>query len=1081
MMGRWILGGGTAVAIVLTLSGFQTAAPIVNEDALAQARNLGKAFYENPTTQAQSVDQFKKALDMLPNSARERVNYGISLLRNAKTKEGIEELLQAQKQDPKIPHTWFNLAIAYKKESEFEKAIEQFQGMVKLVPDDPISHYNLGVLYKLTGKPEESVKEVEISTKLNPNLAGPHFQLYNAYRQAGKTAEAAREQATFQGIKKRQVGAAVAEDLEWNFYAEIYDPVTPEKAPASTNLALKTRKLEVEGAVGATAADLDGDGKLDLIVWSSRGAQGFVAGAKVSDIGMGDVGDILSVSVADFNNDGLADLAVLTKADASLWLNVKGKFTKSELKLPKGAFSKALWVDYDHDYDLDLVLLGAQPALVRNNGAAGFSNETAAFPFVKGTAIDGVFFDLVPDTDGMDLVVSYADRGGVLYRDKLNGKYEAVEVPSLPAGAKWLSACDLDNDSATDLVFGTGAKAQILFNRAAKLEAGPPWDAGGPVAVADLRNSGLQDVIVAGTIERKDAEGKVTLVPTGAVYLNDGQGHFAAMKLAALDTGTALTAATLADGRTSVVAIAKDGASILDADGFGGGWLRVALAGVKNLKQSYGAKVEVKSGAHYQKKTYLGMPLDFGLRDYKQADTVRITWANGLIQNEVHQAAGKAYAYKEAQRLSGSCPMIFTWNGTGFTFLTDVLGVAPLGASSGDGKYFPTDHDEYVQIPGEAMVQKDGAYEIRITEELREVSYLDQIQLIAVDHPKSATIYTNDKFKSPPFPDFRLYGVEKPIHPTAAADDQGRDVLAQLLKKDARYPDAFERNSDGTAPLHHLDLNFGTAAPANKAVLVLSGWVDWADGSTFLGKSQETKEGLIMPYLQVKNAQGQWQTVIADMGIPAGKPKTISVELTGKFLSASREVRIVTNLCVYWDEIFLSEDTSAPQTVLTKVDAKSAGLGFRGFSKAVIDPARKQPEYFVYDQVSPVSNWNPTPGSYTRYGDVRELLGATDDRFVIMGSGDELVLRFDPAKMPALRAGWTRDYLLMVDGWAKDADANTAFSTSVKPLPFHGMKSYPYTGNEHYPGDAAHTRYVEKFNTRPALRLLRPLQENKGI
>src|SRR4051794_38791221 len=169
MKSVWVFGGAAGLAIVLTVSGFQTGTPSVNEDALQQARNLGKAFYENPTTQAQSVDQFKKALDMIPNSARERVNYGIALLRNAKTKEGIEELVKAQKQDPSIPHTWFNLGIAYKKDSEFDKAIEQFQQMVKLVPDEPISHYNLGVLYKLTGKPEESVKEVEIATRLNPN------------------------------------------------------------------------------------------------------------------------------------------------------------------------------------------------------------------------------------------------------------------------------------------------------------------------------------------------------------------------------------------------------------------------------------------------------------------------------------------------------------------------------------------------------------------------------------------------------------------------------------------------------------------------------------------------------------------------------------------------------------------------------------------------------------------------------------------------------------------------------------------------------------------------------------------------
>src|SRR5262249_32071963 len=156
---------------------------------------------------------------------------------------------------------------------------------------------------------------------------------------------------------------------------------------------------------------------------------------------------------------------------------------------------------------------------------------------------------------------------------------------------------------------------------------------------------------------------------------------------------------------------------------------------------------EVKAGTLYQKKIYDGAPLTFDLGPYAQADTVRITWPNGLIQNETKQAAGKGYTYKEAQRLSGSCPMIFTWNGKGFEFLTDVLGVAPLGASAGDGKYFPVDHDEYVYIPGERMAKEHGSYEIRITEELREVSYLDQVRLIALDHPAQVDVFTNDKFK----------------------------------------------------------------------------------------------------------------------------------------------------------------------------------------------------------------------------------------------------------------------------------------------------------------------------------------------
>jgi len=494
-----------------------------------------------------------------------------------------------------------------------------------------------------------------------------------------------------------------------------------------------------------------------------------------------------------------------------------------------------------------------------------------------------------------------------------------------------------------------------------------------------------------------------------------------------------------------------------------------------NPKLAPQAQVEVKSGVRYQKKTYTGTPLTFGLRDASAIDTVRITWPNGLIQNELKQPINKAIAYKEAQRLSGSCPMIFTWDGSRFRFITDVLGVAPLGASSGDGTYFPVDHDEYVQIPGSALAAVDGAYEIRITEELREVSYLDQVQLIAVDHPQRTELFTNDKFKSPPFPEFRLFGADTRIHPTSAADGKRRDVRAALLATDRVYADTFTRDYAGVAELHTLDLDFGGAAPDNRAVLVLTGWVDWADGSTFLGVSQEDPRGLIFPSIQVKDAAGNWVTAVEDMGIPAGKPKTIAVDLSGAFRSASREVRIVTNLALYWDEIFLIESPATPPHVMTPIDAASVDLRYRGFSTPTIHPTRAQPESFDYAALMPLSMWNPTPGLYTRYGDVTPLLTSIDDRFVIMGSGDEIRLRFPADRLPPLKSGWTRDFLLLVDGWAKDADANTAFSQTVEPLPFHTMSAYPYSPPEHFPEDALHREYRDRYNTRPALRLLRPL------
>ena len=954
----------------------------VNEEKLWQHRNLGKAFYENPTTQQEAVAEFKAALDLAPQSARERLNYGLALLRAGKTSEGIAELEKAQKQDPKIPHTWFNLGIAYKKNSEYDKAIAQLERMARLAPDEPKTHYNLGTLYKLNGKVDEALKEFEKAEKLDPALAGPHFQLYNAYRQAGRAEDGARELKLFQAIKDRAKNAAIGEDMEWSWYAEIYETIEPKPNPAPEP---KYRDVPVGvQASGVIALDYDGDGRPDSLAWSSTGAVLLKnATTPVSGSGLEGLKGVVSIAAGDFDNDGLPDLCVLTESGPALYSNKKGKFEKHSAPLPSGRFESAVWIDYDHDYDLDLVLLGESSKLVRNNGAAGFSDQTAEFPFVKGHALSATLFSLISDTSGTDLVVSYADRAGVLYRDKLSGKFEASPLDLLPAGARSLVAADLDNDGWIDL----------------------------------------------------EADGKVLLNHNGVLAAAAGPNFRA---------------------RDDYSAVAADGTlHLFQNQSETKNWLRVGLTGVKNLKLAPMAMVEVKAGTLYRKKIYNGIPLTFDLGPYNQADTVRITWPNGLIQNETKQAAGKSYTYKEAQRLSGSCPMIFTWDGKEFRFLTDVLGVAPLGASAGDGKYFPVDHDEYVFIPGEALAIDNGHYEIRITEELREVSYLDQVRLIALDHPAQVDVFTNDKFKSPPFPNFRLFGASKRLH---------------AVKMHA--PD-FPRSIAGVAALHTVDLDFGNVAPDNKAALILKGWVDWADGSTFRQAAQESREGLILPYLQVKDAAGQWRTVIEDMGLPAGKPKTIAVDLTGKFLSASREVRIVTNLCIYWDDIFLTEDSSAPEASLTPLDADFAALRFRGFSKATIDPRRRQPEWFDYAQVSPASMWNPTPGMYTRYGDVKPLVAGVDDRLLIMGSGDELKLRFPAERLPAARAGWKRDFLLLVDGWAKDGDANTAYSQSVTPLPFHGMSQYPYSGRERFPESEIQAEYT----TRPALRLLRPLAE----
>ena len=1045
----------------------------VRSERLARHRNLGKAFYENPTTKKEAVEELRKALDLAPESARDRLNYGLALLSAGLIQEGVAELETVQQQDPSLPHTWFNLGIQHKRMGEFERAIQQLDQMVKLVPDEPVAQYNLGVLYKMAGRNDESLSKFELAARLDPNMAAPHFQLFNAYRQAGNKEKATEHLEHFKRIKEQQKGAVVPEDVEWSFYSELYDPIDPaaDSDEAAAELRFEARPLSGKldpATAGLLTFDADGDGRPDLLAWSSGGAFLYLEGVQaVKDAALAALKGVTSAVAGDFDNDGLADLCFTTEAGAVLLRNEKGRFRKVDTALPSGRFEKAIWLDYDHDNDLDLFLLGSRSALMRNQGTAGFADRTSGFPFVAGHAIDAVTLRLVPDTKAQDLVVTYAGANAVLYRDRLGGVYEAVPLPDVPAGARGLAAADIDNNGWIDLVFQAGKEVLIRL--------------------AQERSSSVVRVSAAGQPRLADLEnrGRLDLIAAGAVYRNRGQGRFdEAARPAGFVEGVGWTAADFdRDGRVDLAAVGRDGAASLlrNLTATKHNWLRVALTGVRAPRLAPGAEVEVRSANRYQKKIYDGLPLLFGLRSDEAVDMVRITWPNGLIQNETKQPANRTHTYKEEERLTGSCPMVWTWNGREFQFITDVLGVAPLGASAGDGRHFPTDHDEYVHIPGGALVPRDGHYEIRITNELSEVAYLDQAKLIAVDHRTGTEIFTNEKFKAPPFPEFRLFGVRERRYPVAAFDHRGRDVRALVTARDRRYPAGFRRTHSGVAEMHALELDFGPeAAPDNDGVLVLHGWVDWANGSTFRGRAQEGDGGLILPYLQVKDEHGQWRTAIEDMGIPAGKPKTIVVDLAGKFPSSSRAVRIVTNVCVYWDEVFLAEGAMDPEVRPTAAAVEAADLRFRGFSRVRVHPERKQPELFSYPAPHPAAMWNPTPGLYTRYGDVAELLREVDDRFVIMGAGDETRLLFDAAELPPPRPGWKRDFLLLVDGWAKDSDPNTAFSQTVEPLPFHGMSAYPYPEGERYPDDEIRRHYREQYNTRPALRLLRPLALGKG-
>jgi hypothetical protein len=189
-------------------------------------------------------------------------------------------------------------------------------------------------------------------------------------------------------------------------------------------------------------------------------------------------------------------------------------------------------------------------------------------------------------------------------------------------------------------------------------------------------------------------------------------------------------------------------------------------------------------------------------------------------------------------------------------------------------------------------------------------------------------------------------------------------------------------------------------------------------------------------------------------------------DLTGKIPAGTRRIRIVNNLKIYWDAIRIDQTPETTDLHVQRVPLAKAALDFVGYPREIrLNPASDTT--YSYSQRSKSGPYAHAAGNYTRYGDVYDLLRASDDRFVVFGSGEGVKLDFDPRGLPSVPAGWVRDYFFYADGFEKDLDFYAAHAFTVEPLPRHSLLSYPYPEGKDYPGDAEHLDYQLEYNTRP--------------
>jgi len=574
------------------------------------------------------------------------------------------------------------------------------------------------------------------------------------------------------------------------------------------------------------------------------------------------------------------------------------------------------------------------------------------------------------------------------------------------------------------------------------------------------------------------------------------------------------------DGAVDLLAASDAGLAWALQSGPVAGWLGVRLTGIKNNLRGIAATVEVKAGGLYQMRPLRRAPLHFGVADSDAVDVVRVRWPNGIIQNLLDVGTGQVVSTTELERLEGSCPFLYTRDGQGWTFVNEVLGVAPLGMPLAEGVYHRPDPDEYVPVPGEALRPRDGMLEIRLTEELREAGYVDAVRLLAVDHPEGTRVFPEERFSAPPHPRFRLHVVEE-SRPVQAVDQDGRDWSDELAAVDETWAVPFEPGRyEGLATPHSLEITLAGAADPVSGVasrdgsedgardgppvrLLLTGWVYWATGSLNLAADQDPRVDFEPVRLEVPDGDGGWRVVVEDIGLPNAKNSTLVLDV-GRWLDRSDpRLRLSTTMRLYWDAARYVVGGRRPRGIAPRGDWQgehgvpaagrldmgdapvelrvlapaTADLRARGFSR--LQRTAEGYETFDYERVQDTAPWDQHPGHYTRFGPVDELLGTADDRYVVLGTGDELAVRFRD-DLPPVRPGWRRDWLVYLNGWVKDGDPNTAWGDRVEPLPFHGMSGYPFPPGEAYPDDPEHRRFLEEWLTRPARHINPPLRPDTG-
>ena len=479
---------------------------------------------------------------------------------------------------------------------------------------------------------------------------------------------------------------------------------------------------------------------------------------------------------------------------------------------------------------------------MRNNGNGTFTDVTAE----TGMGGDGPRFSAVGSDFNNDRAVDFvvAGKNAQVLLNPREGKFPALEGAPQIQDAVGVAVLDFNKDGWMDLAFTHSAAPGLTLWRnvdGKKLEqVSLPdlhWTRAWGIAPIDYDNDGYIDLVAVGENASGKAEIKL-LRNLGTKGFADVTAEVGLDKLSLSDPSAVVVADYDGDGAADLLITQKNGSPVLlrNEGGTANNSLRLALKGLNDNKSGIGTKVEVFAGGQSQKfeltgAGYLGqsnVDIIAGLGKAKQADVVRMLWPSGVIQDEIEVASNKPASILELDRRGSSCPVLFAWNGERYQFITDMIGAGVVGHWVGPNQRDVPDPTEYVKVDGSIAKIRNGKLSFRFMEPMEEVVYVDQLRLVAVDHPANYAVNSNEAFLSnPPYPEFKVISSRAgDVRPVAGAwDNEGRDVAPQLAKVDHQFVnDLHVLQFAGFTDPHTLTLDLGEPYKGGTLRLLLQ-WI----------------------------------------------------------------------------------------------------------------------------------------------------------------------------------------------------------------------------------------------------------------